>query len=772
MREKGRVELLSPAGSPEGFYGAVHAGADAVYLGGSRFGARAYAENFTQEELVECIRYARLFGVKVYLAVNTLLKEKELEELEAYLTPYCEAGLDGVIVQDLGVLRRVRERFPGLPLHASTQMSVCSGSGAALLKEMGVSRIVPARELSLAEIIAMKEETGLELETFVHGAMCYCYSGQCLFSSILGGRSGNRGRCAQPCRLPYQANGKTSYLLSMKDLCTIGCLPLLLEAGIDSFKIEGRMKKPEYAAGVTAIYRKYIERYQDLLQKLGKEGAREAYRVDSEDEKRLNSLYIRSETQEGYYFQKNGRQMITVDSPAYRATESAVLTEIRRQHLEERPRLPVEIEAEFLIGMPACVTLRRGKACGRAVGVPVQAALKNPVTEADLKKQLGRLGDSPFEVSSMKFQLSQDAFYPLKGINELRRQAVQALEKELLDRREDRPIQSTTEVEKRPTKSTENTGQFREPGFPWKYGDFWTEEDLKTQHDGKLGDDHIGQQTTWAVSVTTLEQLEALVRVFLSCGQRSIRLARVYLDGDLVTEREKETLAPWKQIRQLEAEPFLAMPYVFRRSERAYLENLCRIAEERGGAGFLARSVDGLGALWERGIRSKLRTDAGIYVWNSGSAEVLSALAEGFCLPYELKASEQRSLLEGAAGRWKGRFEKILYSRIPMMVTANCVKKTSQGCQAGQGGIGLLTDRYRKTFPVRTNCLHCTNLIYNSLPFALPEGEKRWRGLCDLRLDFTLETGRETEQVLKSFWLGEALPETNYTSGLEKRGVE
>ena len=201
MKEK-PVELLAPAGNPDAFYGAVKAGADAVYLGGQRFGARAYAENFTGDELLECIRYGHIIGCKIYLTVNTLMKEEELEELYDYIFPLYEGGLDGVIVQDFGALQLLKESFPDLELHASTQMTLCSRFGAELLKNMGACRIVPARELCLEEIKAIKQTVDIELETFIHGAMCYSYSGQCLFSSILGGRSGNRGRCAQPCRLP------------------------------------------------------------------------------------------------------------------------------------------------------------------------------------------------------------------------------------------------------------------------------------------------------------------------------------------------------------------------------------------------------------------------------------------------------------------------------------------------------------------------------------------------------------------------------------------
>ena len=263
MKAAKKVELLAPAGNAEAFYGAIHAGADAIYLGGSRFGARAYAENFSEEELVACIRYAHLFQRKVYLTVNTLVKESEFSGLYEYVLPYYRAGLDGVIVQDMGVFAYLREHFPGMELHGSTQMTITGEYGAAFLKEQGACRVVPARELSLAEIRRIKEVTGLEIECFIHGAMCYCYSGQCLFSSILGGRSGNRGRCAQPCRLPYTTgkHPKECYPLSLKDMCTIEYIPELLEAGIDSFKIEGRMKTALYVAVVARTYREAIDDY-------------------------------------------------------------------------------------------------------------------------------------------------------------------------------------------------------------------------------------------------------------------------------------------------------------------------------------------------------------------------------------------------------------------------------------------------------------------------------------------------------------------------------
>ena len=301
------MEVLAPAGSYDSFRAALTAGADAVYAGGPHFGARAYAENFTEEQLLEAIDEAHLHGRRFYLTVNTLVKDQELPQLYRYLEPLYRGGLDAVIVQDTGVFQVVRTCFPDLDIHASTQMTITGAEGARFLKECGAVRAVPARELSLEEIRHMKQAAGMEIECFVHGALCYCYSGQCLLSSLIGGRSGNRGQCAQPCRLHYASGGKKGYLLSLKDICTLELIPDLIDAGIDSFKIEGRMKRPEYVAGVTSMYRKYV----DLYQKSG----RERFRVSEEDQEMLLDLYNRGGFHTGYYQQKNGRDMIASDRP-------------------------------------------------------------------------------------------------------------------------------------------------------------------------------------------------------------------------------------------------------------------------------------------------------------------------------------------------------------------------------------------------------------------------------------------------------------------------
>lgn len=253
------------------------------------------------------------------MTVNTLMKEQELHELYDYLLPYYRQGLDAVIVQDMGTFRFIRENFPGLPIHASTQMTITGAYGAGILNDLGADRVVTARELSLKEIAKIHDQVDVEIESFVHGALCYCYSGQCLFSSLIGGRSGNRGRCAQTCRLPYEvkregqvlSGGDDRYCLSLKDLSTLDIIPDLIEAGVYSMKIEGRMKSPRYTAGVVSIYRKYVDLY------LAK--GRKGYQVEGQDKKMLLDLFDRGGQTDGYYTRQNGRDMVVwKEKPAFR----------------------------------------------------------------------------------------------------------------------------------------------------------------------------------------------------------------------------------------------------------------------------------------------------------------------------------------------------------------------------------------------------------------------------------------------------------------------
>lgn len=766
--KRNKVELLAPAGNSEGFYGAIHAGADAVYLGGAKFGARAYADNFTEEELVHCIRYAHIWGRKVYLTVNTLVKDSEWEELYEAIHPYYEAGLDGVIVQDIGVLLYIREQFPQLELHASTQMTLTGAYGAAYIKTLGVNRIVPARELSLSEIRHIKDETGLEIEAFIHGAMCYCYSGQCLFSSVLGGRSGNRGRCAQPCRLPYfvededtnvrnagisSDNGTEYYPLSLKDMCTITKLPELIEAGIDSFKIEGRMKKPEYAAGVTAIYRKYIDQYYTHPGKMPA--------ITAEDMAALSKLYIRSELQDGYYHKQNGADMVTLKSPAYSGSDEALLKNIRSQYLEKKPFISIGIYADFRLGEVAQVTLICREFSVTVTGDPVQRANNHPITEENIKKQLSKLGDTVFTSGEIWVTLDSDAFYPLKALNELRRRAVESLE--------DKIIHSYgLSVGRKMNRANDESLSFDKPlscDRPLSGG-----KPLSCDKEEGSGLPALN------ISLSTVVQCEALYELL-----RTGRIpARIYLNSDLAVGPDaikvKQMISEYARFLEV----FLALPPILRMQDEDYLKQVLAVAKTEAISGCMIRSLEGYAYLKAHGFQKKITADTGFYIWNQQTLRYWQDKLDTFSIPYELNAKEQSTLLQNR-DKTQMKAEKVIYGYIPMMLTANCILKTMGKCRHHQytETFAYLTDRYKKRFPVKADCGHCMNIIYNTVPLSLHKTCKKWEKSTTFRLDFTMESKSEMKEIMTFFYdlifndKKEASPPyKEYTTAHEKRGVE
>ena len=410
-------ELLSPAGDMECLDAAISAGCDAVYASCDRFGARAYAGNFTSYEFLEAIKRAHVFGKKIYLTLNTLIKPDEYEILYDFVKPFYEEGLDGVIVQDMGVISLLLREFKGMAVHASTQMSVSSVYGAKLLKDMGVSRVVTSRELSLNEIKDIRRETGIEVECFIHGAMCYSYSGMCLMSSFLGGRSGNRGRCAGPCRQPY----KDKYMLSMKDMCTIDILDELMHAGISSYKIEGRMKSPAYAYGVTEIYRRNIDMIMENEDK--------PYRPSDADRKRLVELYSRGGISDGYYKRRNGLSMITVEKGGYKREDKGE-TKI------ERRRVPLTAVLEVTAGKEMKLMIQpldKPDMSITVMGDKADTADKRPMFDADFEKQLQKTGDSDFRFDKITIATDGKSFVRVSSINSLRRKALELMRERLTD---------------------------------------------------------------------------------------------------------------------------------------------------------------------------------------------------------------------------------------------------------------------------------------------------------------------------------------------------
>lgn len=722
-----KIELLAPAGNFACFRAAINAGADAIYLGGEKFGARAYAGNFSEEEIIEALRIAHLFERKIYLTVNTLVKESEFEELVPYLAPLYEAGLDGTIVQDVGVLKCLRENFPNLALHASTQMTITGIYGASYLKRLGVCRVVPARELSLDEIADIKDKTGLEIECFIHGAMCYAYSGQCLFSSILGGRSGNRGRCAGPCRLPYtDEKGKTLYPFSLKDMYTLSMLPELIRAGIDSFKIEGRMKSPEYVAGVTATYKKYIDMYLKNPDK--------PYRVFAEDEQLLKELYIRSDICSGYYHKHNDKSMVTLKEPGYSGNSESVLKEIQQNYISQNITLPINGYVRIYAGEQAVLTLSCENASVTVYGDTVSTAVNRPLDENEIKKQLCKLGDTCFALTDLMIDTDNHSFMPVKSLNELRRKACIALE-------------------------SERIAQIKAP----RTNDFECCDNLEHKNiiSGR------SSKNCLSVLVTTPEQL-------LTANSYS-DINQIYIDSDIFLCNK--TLCQQEQFSQKEY--ILVLPHIFRERSYQYLADYEKLLKSGSFAGVMVRNFEELEWLFEIGYMGPIQSDYTIYAWNNVSLELYSTQFEQITLPLELNKKELNML---STADYSSSF--VIYGYIPLMYSANCIRNTLETCikndSSGKNRYHL-TDRYNNVFSISQNCIHCYNILYNTVPLSLHgQLEKIMKkNYSILRLDFSIEDAEQTRTVIEYYLNAVRNPETagefpirEFTNGHYKRGVE
>lgn len=409
-----KMEVLAPAGSMESLTAAVRAGADAVYLGGRSFSARASAKNFSDEELKEAVRYCHARGVKVYLTVNTILLEHELPSVLEFLSYACKLPVDAILVQDPGLLYLLRRCAPELRLHASTQMSIHSPAGALALEQAGVKRVVLSRELSLREISEIARTVPVELETFVHGALCMSVSGQCYFSSVLGSRSGNRGMCAQPCRLPFSAEGGTGHDLSLKDLSMIPRIGELREAGVCSAKIEGRMKRPEYVAAAVRACR----------------CAADGQPVPDELLQNLRAVFSRSGFTTGYPDGTLGREMFGVRSKEdVTGATGAVYASLHTLYQNELPRIPVSFQLRIQAGEPVRLSAQdeEGNAAS-AEGAPPQDALHRAIDAARCEEQLQKTGGTPFYAAEISCDIGEGLSVPVSALNSLRREALERLE--------------------------------------------------------------------------------------------------------------------------------------------------------------------------------------------------------------------------------------------------------------------------------------------------------------------------------------------------------
>ena len=739
-------ELLAPAGSIESLRAAVNAGADAIYVGGAKYGARAYAENPEEADLIGGLRYAHRFGVRIHMTVNTLLKEAELQTLPDYIAPYYEAGLDAAIVQDLGALALLHEHFPLLSLHASTQTTITGPHAAELYRRLGVSRVIPARELSLEELVRIKRETGLEVESFVHGALCYAYSGQCFMSSLLGERSGNRGRCAQTCRLPYslqRENQKSSgqgLLLSCKDLCSLDLLPMLAESGIDSLKIEGRMKSPRYTAGVVSIWRKYLDLY-------AREGA-EGFQVEAADRAHLLDLFDRGGQTEGYYRQHNGREMIVLqEKKEKRKPNIPYEEEIEEKYLKTERELPLYGTFVQRDGEPMCLGLSAsipgaGQISAEVTGEIAERARTAGSTAEAVRERLQKTGGTGFRFAKLDVSIEEGFFFPVKQLNELRRKGIEAISAKI-----DAAFRRD---------SVRNTGTVREAKTDCEDRAVRSADTERTAPELHVSCDSWEQIQT----VSAMEEVAAI-----SFGADSIPAERWQAAVRCIQNAGKRVYLLLPQIFRTEAERFF----------RGQAERLLDLPLDA----LIIRNLEEPGffeALYGERDRHcpAFYFDFQVYGMNRTAQLCLREFgAARLTLPIEETARELRSL--DTVGQ-----EMVVAGRLPMMVSANCLKKTAARCDHKPEYMKL-RDRRLMEMPVKTHCTFCYNTIYNAAPLSLSGVAAELTGLKlgAVRLLLSNESSAETKtavrSIYRSFVLGEqGGPEAyeNFTRGHFKRAVE
>lgn len=769
-----KIEILAPAGSYSSLVSAVWAGCDAVYIGGSLFGARAFANNLNQEELLKAIDYVHLHDKKIYLTVNTILKDKELkEQLYDYLLPFYLQGLDAVIVQDIGVLSWIHQNFPKLPIHASTQMTLTSEDGVKVFQDLGVTRFVTARELSLAEIKHIREHTSLEIESFVHGALCYSYSGQCFMSSMIGGRSGNRGRCAQPCRKLYEGQ----YLLSPKDLCALPLIPELIDAGIDSFKIEGRMKRPEYTALTTAMYRKYT----DLYIQMGREKYYKYIENHAgnweEDYNKLLDIYNRGGFTTGYYMQKNGKGMMAMNRPNHVGVLVGKVIHVKGNQAKilllnkVNPHDTLEFrnkKEEMLYDYTTKESANKGETIVANFKIGLKIEIGNVVYRTKNACLLEEIND----------KYEEEKKIPLVGV---------------VIAKENKPIAVKIKLADRPNKEI------------WVEGDLvskarnqpMTQEKIKKQLN-KMGD-----------TCFFFEELNCEIEgdIFIPVGQINElrRNAMLQLEEFILQEyhrlvpeplpikkvRKKEKLQYQKKtcftvavsnmdqlkealkyseiesiylhieefsfdactravsrIIERDKMAYLILPTIFRSETKQYFIesdfDFSRLS------GLILKNYEEYTFVKENVFTKtnmpKLILDYNMHILNQEARDYWYQKGiEHFTASYELNYRELKDL--GCED-----LELIVYGHIPFMTSAQCTLCNLSGC-THKTQILQLHDSNKNKFFVKNMCQYCYNVLYNGRALSLLDQKEELRQLnCyGYRLDFTIETVTEMSEILSSF---------------------
>ncbi len=712
------MELLSPAGGFDALVAAVQTGADAVYMGFGAFNARRSAKNFTDEEFASAVAYCHLRGVRVFLTLNTLLTDRELAQAADALKKACAMGVDAILVQDWGLLTLAREIVPDVPLHASTQMSLFTLGGANEAAALGMERVVLARELSRDEVREICAGCPAEIEIFVHGALCMCYSGQCEMSAVVGERSGNRGACAQPCRLPYGVDGpcRGGHPLSLKDANLSAYLAEMDEIGVDCLKLEGRMKRPEYVAVVTGIYRRLMD---------------EKRRPTAEESRRLEQAFSRSGFTDGYWLGKKGPQMFGI-RPENAPEPKELFTEVREQYENgrENRRIPVSLAIRVQAGKPVSLAVACQSNSGLmnvwAQGPVPETARSRALTAEELRERLSKTGGTVFTVEQFRAELDDGLMLPASVINGLRRDALEGLKQRL------------------------EQDWFLRRMSPWQ------KEELRQGRDPHV------RRVLEAAALP--EAPEPPADMGFTCSV----LKAEQVTAALLAEKPAVVYVPIQELERLDAgldwggtELCAVLPRVFRTADETPLRQLLERHPEASSV-----SVGNLGHLpIVRGLGRTLRGDCGLNIFNSRA--LLFWREQGLdsaAVSFELRWQQIRDLKKHLP------CEAIVYGRLPLMVTENCVTRCGTGCTHGAGSV--LTDRTGAQFPV--TCIYgCRCEIQNSRTlFLADKPEMRRCGLTYGRLRFTTETPEQCAAVLRRYQGGGDWSPDDLTRGLFYRGVE
>ena len=695
------IELLSPAGSMEALRAAVQNGADAVYLGYDAFNARMGAQNFSVDELQEAIVYCHVRGVKVHLTLNTLVSDREMARAADVVRTAAVLGVDAFIVQDLGVVALCREIAPEVPIHASTQMSIHSLEGVQQAAELGVSRVVLARELPREEIAHICRRSPVEIEVFVHGALCMCYSGQCYLSSVIGRRSGNRGQCAQPCRLPY-GYGRFEpgrYPLSLKDNCLVEYLDDLRRLGVSSLKIEGRMKRPEYVAVVTKAYRSALD---------GK-------RVTQSDLRELESVFSRQGFTQGYYEGKTGPAMFGIRQEP---EDNRELFAAARATYEsgENVRIPVRFYAMIRRGEPAQLAVEddEGHVC-KVAGPIAQEAQVRELTEDELTERLRKTGGTPYACAMVRAVIDPGLMLPASAINAMRRDAVAML---------------TAQRGRAPQR---HLGAYNRPAL----------------YDGMTGEPQL------TISVRQVSQITSRML--------AMRPAVLYVP--------LEELAAHPELPGLlgvETQLAAVLPRVFWSEDNQKIAAQLREVYHMGVRQLLVGNLGQMRIAKAAGFA--VRGDFGLNIYNSRAMHYLRAQGlDSQLLSFEMTLPQIRDVSKAIPS------EVLIYGRLPLMLTENCVIRGRTGaCSCDAAAPVKLTDRMGEEFPVLKDPGTCRSVIYNGKKMYLIDKKDAFRGmgLWALRLSFTTENPGEIDTVLYQYQTGGVFDAGSYTRGLYSRGVE